>query len=266
MTRGPVLRIARIGLNTIDPDALARFFVDALGFERRAPTIVQLGDVPVDLHRVAGTADPFDVPGWSSLFQHCAIVVPDMPTALRRLATATAWRPISVDGPETLPGGIVAFKFRDPEGHPLEFLVLPDATPRIDHSAISVADVARSIAFFEGLGLRVGPRTLNRGIEQQRLDGIPDATVDVVAMLPSAVGKPHVELLGYRGRYDRPAQTAPIDAIAATRLVLTLDGEEALHTIVAQHADRIVRHDGSTLLHDPDGHLLELVVESRLSP
>ena len=75
-----------------------------------------------------------------------------------------------------------------------------------------------------------------------------------------------VELLGYRGRYDRPARPAPVDAVAATRLVLLLDGEEALHTIVAHHADRIVRHEGSTLLRDPDGHLLELVVESRLSP
>ena len=266
----PVLRVARIGLNTFDPDALARFLVDTLGFERGEPGIVLLDGFPVDLHRVDRTAPayPTDVPGWSPLFQHFAIVVPDMTMAMRRLETATGWTAISVDGPQTLPGGVTAFKFRDPDGHPLEFLLLPDApvsSACIDHSAISVADVPRSIAFYEGLGLRVGPRTLNQGVEQQRLDAIPDATVDVVGMLPSAGEKPHVELLGYRGRHDRPAMPAAIDAIAATRLVLVLDGEEALHTIVAHHADRVARHDGSTLLRDPDEHLLDLVVESRLS-
>lgn len=138
------------------------------------------------------------------------------------------------------------------------------SSPRIDHSAISVADVSRSIAFYEALGLRVGPRTLNQGIEQQQLDAIPDAQVDVVGILPSAVEKPHVELLGYRGRYDRAGEPTDLDAGAATRLVLMLDDEEALHTIVAHHADRIVRRARSTLLRDPDGHLLDLVVESRL--
>ena len=264
-----VLRVARIGLNTVDPDALARFFVETLGFEHDGQDAVRLDGFVVDLRRVdrSAPAYPVEVPGWSPLFQHFAIVVPDMNAAMRRLETSTGWTPISTDGPQTLPGGVTAFKFRDPEGHPLEFLVLPDApvtAPRIDHSAISVADVARSIAFYEDLGLRVGPRTLNQGIEQQRLDAIPDAQVDVVGMLPSAVEKPHVELLGYRGRHDRPAASADVDAIAATRLVLMLDGEEALHTLVAHHADRLARHGGSTLLRDPDGHLLELVVESRL--
>lgn len=267
---GPVLRIARIGLNAFDPDALARFFVDALGFERGGPDTVQLGDVPVDLHRVDPSAPPYppDVPGWSSLFQHFAMIVPNMAVALRRLATSTGWTAISIDGPQTLPaeaGGVTAFKFRDPEGHPLEFLVLPDTVPslRIDHSAISVADVARSIAFYGDLGLQVGPRTRNRGPAQQRLDAIADAEVDVVGLLPPAVAKPHVELLGYRGRHDRSGDVAGVEAVAATRLVLAVDGEAGMRTIVARHADRIVRADASTLLRDPDGHLLELVVESR---
>lgn len=260
---GPVSRVARIGLNSVDPDGLARFFVDALGFARTGPTTLRLGDVPVDLHGVDGPAYPAYVAGWSPLFQHCALVVPDMAVALRRLATSTTWRPISIEGPETLPNGIVAFKFRDPEGHPLEFLALPDASqPRIDHSAISVADVARSIAFYGELGFRLGPRTLNRGIEQRRLDDVMNAEVDVVALLPAGVEKPHVELLGYRGAYDRPASPMPVDAIAATRLVLAFTSDDARDVVVARQADRIVRVGPTTLLRDPDGHLLELVVES----
>ena len=92
--------------------------------------------------------------------------------AYRRLCSVSGWTAISIDGPQRLPassGGVSAFKFRDPDGHPLELLAFPDgAWPAhwqarsngdlalgIDHSAISVSDSARSIAFYEALGLRV---------------------------------------------------------------------------------------------------------------
>ena len=38
------------------------------------------------------------------------------------------WTPISTSGPQLLPaasGGVSAFKFRDPEGHPLELIAFP---------------------------------------------------------------------------------------------------------------------------------------------
>ncbi len=261
------LRIARIVLNTRDAQALARFFVDALGFEGDGLT-VSLGGVPVDLRAVDAPIER--APGWSPRFQHFAIVVPDIADAMRRLATSSGWTPISTDGPQRLPantGGVTAFKFRDADGHPLELLALPDPiAARIDHSAISVADVARSVAFYETLGLYVTGRSLNVGIEQQRLDAIDDAEVDVVALTPSGAAKPHLELLGYRGARDRSEGPAAIDDVVATRLVLAFPHDDARQSVIAQHADRIVKHCGSVLLSDPDGHLLELVVDPSTDP
>ena len=102
-------------------------------------------------------------------FQHFAIVVSDMDLALAQLRGAPGWTPISIGGPQRLPqrsGGVTAFKFQDPDGHPLELLAFPEhAVPPhwtersaygiflgIDHSAISVRDTAISTAFYQSLG------------------------------------------------------------------------------------------------------------------
>ena len=264
------VRIARIVLNTGDAEGLAGFFVDALGFERDGAT-VSLGGVPVDLREVDASPRNAAVPGWSPRFQHFAIVVPDLGAAMRRLATSTDWTPISTDGPQRLPantGGVTAFKFRDANGHPLELLALPDGpvAPRIDHSAVSVADLPRSIAFYETLGLRVGGRSLNVGVEQQRLDAIDDAEVDVVSLTLPGTDTPHLELLGYRGDHDRSAGPAAIDDVVATRLVLAFAHDAARQAVIARHAERIVKHCGAILLRDPDGHLLELVTDPPNDP
>ena len=142
-------------------------------------------------------------------------------------------------------GGVAAFKFRDPDGHPLEFLHFPpDKAPPawrgaagagpclgIDHSAIVVADAARSIAHYEGLGLRVAARTLNQGPEQDALDGAAAVTVGVTGL--SAVDvPPHLELLAYRTPAVRPGGTAPND-VACTRTMF---------------------EGGRAVVIDPDGH------------
>lgn len=268
-----VERVARIVLNTVDADALARFYVDVLGFERLVDAVrdarpdgaaasrrivpLRLGGVRVDLRTVAPSSHRRrDAPGWSPRFQHFAIVVSDLSAAMAALERSTAWTPITRGGPQRLPadtGGVTAFKFRDPEGHPLELLLLPDEPPaagsfvRIDHSAISVADVARSIAFYEGLGLAVAGRTLNRGIEQERLDDIDGAVVDVVSLRLPSGAKPHVELLGYRRDDERePEPASEVDDVLATRLVLARD--------TSTDGSRT----GPGLLRDEDGHLIEI--------
>ena len=93
----------------------------------------------------------------------------------------------------------------------------------IDHSAISVSDTARSIQFYrERLGFAVSGGSCNRGIEQERLDGLKDTMVEVTALSPGSGGPPHLELLSYRN----PAPRQPIcpvlasNDIAATRLIL----------------------------------------------
>lgn len=261
----PVRRVARIVLNSVDVDALAAFYVQVLGFERvdgrciAGLVVLRLGGVRVDLREVRAPLGPrsIDVPGWSPRFQHFAIVVADMDRAMAALERSSTWTPITRGGPQRLPlntGGVTAFKFRDPEGHPLELLRLPDEATsdalfvRIDHSAISVADVERSIAFYERLGLEVADRSLNRGVEQEKLDGIDDAVVDVVSLhLPSGTA-PHLELLGYRGDHDRSREPpSDVDDPLATRLVFDSESE--------------AEPDGPQ--RDPDGHVIEVIRASR---
>jgi catechol 2,3-dioxygenase-like lactoylglutathione lyase family enzyme len=272
-----VERLARVVLNTRDADSLAPFYIDVLGFERVAcdgTCALVLGGTRLDLRRVLGRPCPSVVPGWSPLFQHCAIAVSGMDAAMRVLRLSSRWTPISTDGPQRLPpntGNVTAFKFRDPEGHPLELLALPDRADvadsvcpfeRIDHSAISVANVDRSIAFYLDLGLRVSGRSLNVGPGQQRLDAITGAEVDVVTLALPGGAKPHLELLGYRGAYDRSRLSADPDDVVATRLVLTVAGPAAMDRIVERHADRRVgaASPSRACLRDPDGHLVELEV------
>lgn len=267
-------KLSRIVLNAVDPAALAQFYVEALGFaagpldEREAGegegVRLTLGPSRVDLVASRGRPYPGDVPGssgvpgWSPLFQHFAIVVSDMGAATARLSGVPGWRAISTDGPERLPersGGVSAFKFRDPEGHPLEFLAFPPGTgPErwrvanppdpclgIDHSAISVAETARSIAFYEALGLALGPRSLNTGPEQARLDAIADPEVEVTGLMCPGGEPPHLELLCYRGAFDRAVDPLRPDDIAATRLVYTAASGEDANEMV-----------------DPDGHRIEI--------
>ncbi|AWB21288.1 glyoxalase [Methylobacterium currus] len=294
------LRLARIVLVAADPDCLASFYREALGFTAaEAPPAsdlpgawaqvvpLRLGDQRLDLVAASPPGRPYpgDVPGFSPLFQHCAIIVSDMAAAHARLSAHPGWRPISTGGPVRLPetsGGVTAFKFRDPEGHPLELLAFPpDATPAawrrtapggpflgLDHSAISVAETARSVAFYESLGLRVASRSLNTGPEQARLDAVPDPTVEVTGLGFPDGRPPHVELLCYRGDLPRPASDLAVNDVAATRLAIAMRDADAVATACAAHAGRLVsgrtvpRSGGGAeaLLRDPDGHLVWLTV------
>jgi catechol 2,3-dioxygenase-like lactoylglutathione lyase family enzyme len=280
-----ITRVARVALNTFDAETLARFYVDVLGFARIRDAgnaiALALGDTRLDLIEVDREAHayPLDVPGWSPLFQHFAIVVSDIEPAMKALCGSSGWSAISLDGAQRLPantGGVTAFKFRDPDGHPLELLAFPDTSGvpangtfmRIDHSAISVADVERSIAFYESLGLSVIGRSLNVGGEQQKLDAIADATVDIVGLAPSRQSKPHVELLCYRGPHDREATLPTMHDVAATRLIFEVEDDRALTSILEAHDDAVVidatcssNRTRLAILRDPDGHLLQFEVD-----
>jgi catechol 2,3-dioxygenase-like lactoylglutathione lyase family enzyme len=107
----------------------------------------------------------------------------------------------------------------------------------IDHSAISVANVERSTAFFTRLGLTPGKPSLNKGIEQQRLDGLPDVEVAVVPLRPDA-GTPHLELLGYQHPHPGVSDGVQANDVAATRILW--------------------RGQRPQLLRDPDGHFQQI--------
>ncbi len=104
--------------------------------------------------------------------------------------------------------------------------------------------------FYASLGLEVAARSLNTGPEQARLDGIDGATVDVVSLaLPSRTA-PHVELLAYRGAFDRAAwPPGASDDVVST--VIVFAGDDRSASVSAGAAS-------SVLLHDPDGHRLAI--------
>ncbi len=251
-------RLVAIRLVSHDANALAGFYVAALGFERGATeaisdeemamlglpgsgtrTALTLADQALEIDEFDPSGEPYPLPSASDdrLFQHFAMVTSDMPGAWARV-TAAGGRLISA-GPVQLPpenGSVRAVKFRDPEGHPLELLAFPEPDDRraINHSAIVVRDVNASLEFYQMRGLTIGERTFNHGLPQAQLDGLTEPRVDVVPLIPPGMGA-HLELLGYRQPALRLERAWQVRDVAATRLVWQAS-EAALIT-------------------DPDGHL-----------
>ena len=284
-------RVARIEFTAADLARTRRFY-EALGF-------TAVGEVgPVDATELAlldvahasaerltlrlgaqtvsflrfdppGRAYPDDSTATDLWFQHIAIAVSDMREAHARALAAGA-RPITRGGPQTLPantGGVTAWKFRDPEGHPLELLSFPEgvgdaawqaraaASPflGIDHTAIAVGDAARAQAFFEEVGLFVGDATHNRGVEQERLDDVADDRCRVVPMVDARGEPPHVEVLGYEVGTRRPMpEGTRADDVWATRVWV-----ETAHLSIGIDGP-MPAGPGPALLRDPDGHLVVL--------
>lgn len=257
--------ITAIRLVTREPERLARFYAEAIGFVAgesaaiRADEMMILGlagagarmemtlgnqTVDLDCFEAPGRVYPADADAADTRFQHFALVVGDAAAAFER-ARAHGATCISRDGPVTLPasaGGVTAVKLRDPEGHPFEFLQFPGGVrPRaIDHTAISVADVEASVAWYAALGLSAHGRTLNEGPTQAALDGLADVRVDVIPLWPECA-PPHLELLGYRSPVGRRAPPSAANDVAATRTVW--------------ETNRVA------LVRDPDGHLHHLEPE-----
>lgn len=295
-------RIARLSLTTAEPARIADFYCGALGFERVASydckgepfsELMGIGDAQarvavLRLGREEVALLAFAEPGRSYLppsasndpwFQHMAVVVSDMEAAYGRLLGRGDWSPISRNGPERLPaasGSVTAFKFRDGEGHPLELLAFPEgvAPPEwrrsdavflgVDHSAIVVADTVRSLGFYERLlGFEVHARSLNRGPEQESLDGLSGAVVEVTGLRLPGAPHPNLELLRYRTSIGaRLSEQLSSNDIAATRLEVEV--EDLADAVAALRASGVafvspvaVRLGGklwAALVRDPDGH------------
>jgi len=274
-------RLACFSLTTADASAAAQFYEAAFGCRRIATDrlcgpdferlmgvtggadriTLSLGREIIELVQFDLSGEPYPRESSSSdlVFQHFAIVVADIERAFQRLSTVAGWTPISTAGPQRLPassGGVTAFKFRDPEGHPLELLAFPEggssnwpAVSRdetclgIDHSAIGVSDSTVSIAFYESLGLEMSARSFNHGAAQERLDDVPAVEVDVTALAPICP-TPHLELLGYRSAERSPGSVRRSNDIASTLLVFELLGG----------SNPAAGEIKPSLICDPDGH------------
>jgi catechol 2,3-dioxygenase-like lactoylglutathione lyase family enzyme len=222
-------------------------------------------------------------------FQHVAIIVSDMDRAYARLRAHRVEH--ASPAPQRLPdwnpgaGGIRAFYFKDPDGHPLEVLWFQpgkgDARWRqpsdqlflgIDHTAIVVADTERSLACYrDTLGLRVVGESENYGPEQERLNNVFGARLRITT-LRAATG-PGVELLEYLA--PRDGRPAPVDArvndLAHWQTALVTDDAEAVQRATRPGGCEMVSPGvvgapeeslgfGRALrLRDRDGHALRVV-------
>ena len=263
--------IELIGRVVADLGRAETFYREGLGFTRMGlgrslvhgmaceSVRMRLGEEVIELARLDVPGRPYPPGSCSSdlWFQHLAIVVADMGAAYAMLSARTALVPMSWGGPQTLPprnGGVQAFKFRDPDGHPLELIWFPPGQGRprwqhrpgptpflgLDHSALAVSDTPRSRRFYRRLGFRVAYRSRNYGPAQARLDGLHGARARITGLRVPGADGPGLELLGYRPP-GRAGDVADND-IAADWVVL---GVPALPE--------------PRLLRDPDGHRMVLI-------
>lgn len=305
------IEIRAVVLTVSDLDRSVTFYQAALGFslvaerpvaerETAAGTAgarvrgatLRLGDETIELEQYltpAGRPIPADSRANDLWFQHFAIVVRDMDRAYAQLSRfqfqAISSAPQTVPETNVAAGGIRAFKFKDPDGHPLELLYFPPGkgnpkwqrpTERlflgIDHSAITVASTERSVEFYRDLlGLELGGASLNSGTSQERLDGTPGAVVRITGLRAQSAVGPGLEFLEYvRPSSGRPAPPGlRVNDILHVRIVLEVDDIDRLEEVLERRgavsssspaACATVSAFGKCLLvRDPDGHALMLV-------
>jgi len=304
----PVTQLIRVSVTVADLAGTAAFYRNWLGLEVGPEQMMvdrtwnsllglELGtkaravDVTIGWQVVKLVA--FDPPGRpypserasnDQWFQHFAFVSGDIASAWEKLKGG-ALGDITKGAPVRLPantGSVSAFKFRDPEGHPLELIFFPPGVgdPQwqgrtasgivgYDHTAISVMDVDRSMAFYTKLlGFKIGARSLNIGVEQDRLDGLTDCAVDVVTLEPASDATPHVELLHYRRPLGRTL-TSEVQAndVASARQVHRVDDLDALvgrleaEGVTFVSSGLVTLKDGgrAAAIRDPDGHMIVLM-------
>jgi catechol 2,3-dioxygenase-like lactoylglutathione lyase family enzyme len=252
---------------------------------------LRLGDERLELVEFVaprGRPAPADARSNDRWFQHVAIVVRDMDAAYAKLRAARVEH--ASTGPQRLPdwnpdaGGIEAFYFKDPDGHPLELIRFPPGKgdPRwhrpgdalflgIDHTAIVVADTEASLRFYHDvLGLRVAGESENHGTEQEHLNNVFGARLRITAL--RAGSGPGIELLEYLA--PRDGRPYPADAKASDLLhwhtrLLTSDLAAAERDLRGARArlvspasvtlpDGKLGYRKSFLVRDPDGHAMQL--------
>lgn len=252
-------------------------------------TTLKLGDEQIRLMQYLdrqGEPIPTDSKSNDLWFQHLAIVVSDMDRAYAHLQNFP-FEAISTS-PQTIPPGnkeaayIQAFKFRDPDRHPLELIWFPPDKGQlkwqqkeglflgIDHTAIAIANTEPSLQFYRDyLGMQIDGGSFNWRETQARMDGLPDAKVRITALRP-AQGGLGVELLDY----IEPANGRPMLSelqsfdIAYVQVELIVDQlanqlhhNEVIYTPECsnQAQNSLSAEYGGYQIKDPTGHSLLLI-------
>ena len=310
-----VRAVDAVGITVSDMDRSVDFFTRVLDFEKVADREVagedyeslegvfglrmrvvrlRLGDEAIELNEYLaprGRPLPPDSRSNDRWFQHIAIIVSDMDRAYARLRDNRVEHASS--GPQRLPdwnrnaGGIRAFYFKDPDGHPLEILQFPEGkgderwhrgTRRlflgIDHTAIVVKDTDTSLRLYrDGLGLRVAGESENYGTEQEHLNTVFGARLRITSL--RAAAGPGIEFLEYLSPTD--GREAPLDErandLASWQTRLLTPSASAVTAPLRGAGGRLVSPGrvglesgdlgfrAGLLARDPDGHAL-LFIES----
>jgi catechol 2,3-dioxygenase-like lactoylglutathione lyase family enzyme len=311
--QGLVRAVGPIGMTVSDMERSISFYARVLDFEKVSDVEVwgpdgerlqgifglrmrvvqmRLGDETLELTEYLtprGRPVPVDSRSNDRWFQHVAIIVRDMDRAYARLRAHRVEH--ASPAPQRLPdwnpnaGGIRAFYFKDPDGHPLEILWFPadKGDPRwhragdrlflgIDHTAIVVADTERSLRCYrDTLGLHVVGESENYGPEQERLNNVFGARLRITT-LRAATG-PGVEFLEYltpRDGRPAPTDTRPNDVVYWQTSLVVDDAGAALRATrgsacgtlssdVVAPAEQARGFARGGLLRDPDGHALQVV-------
>ncbi len=308
-----VTSIDSIGLMVSDLDRSVAFYSHVLHFEKVSETEVdgesyehlagvfgvrmrsarmRLGGETIELTEFLaprGRPAPVDSRSNDRWFQHVAIIVSDMDRAYQWLRENKVQHASS--GPQLLPawnrnaGGIRAFYFRDPDGHPLEVLWFPadKGNPKwhapggklflgIDHTAIVISDTEASLKFYrDRLGMVVAGESENYGPEQERLNNVFGARLHITAL--RAASGPGIEFLEYLAPRDGrpfPPEEKANDLIHWQTRFLGMSAEYAAQTLRNSRSDfvstgAVELPDGkagfrkAVSVRDPDGHTVQIV-------
>jgi MIP family channel proteins len=310
--RVEVQGVGAIGMTVSNMERSIAFYSKVLGFEKLSDIEVagpeyerltgmfgvrmrvvrmKLGEEQIELSEfLAPRGRPIPVDSMSNdrWFQHIAIIVSDMDHAYAWLRANHVEH--ASPGPQRLPdwnpkaGGIRAFYFKDPDGHPLEILQFPEGKGDarwhgqgdrlflgIDHTAIVVLDTDASLHFYRDLlGLRVVGESENWGPEQERLNNVVGARLRITTL--RAPAGPGVELLEYlapRGGRAAPADSRANDLVH-WQTMMTVPEVRAAFALIrarveivssepARVPERALGVRAEILVRDPDGHSLRIV-------
>ena len=250
-----------------------------------------LGDESLELMQFLapeGRPYPEDARSNDRSFQHVAIIVSDMAKAYAKLREHNVRHASS--GPQKLPdwnpnaGGIEAFYFKDPDGHPLEILHFPEGKGAaewhrrdrlflgIDHTAIVIGRTEASAAFYgRALGMTKAGESENYGTEQEHLNNVFGARLRITAMrTPMGPGVEFLEYLAPAGGRPAPVDRKANDLAAVTTVFVSDDAETDAAAL--RHAgydwvspgaidihDRGLGYAKAATIEDPDGHFIRLV-------
>ena len=302
-----------IGLTVSDLDRSVEFYSSVLDFQKVSETEVdgenyehltgvfglrmrtarmRLGEEYIELTEFVaprGRPAPVDARSNDRWFQHIAIIVSDMDRAYQWLREHKVQH--ASPGPQLLPawnpsaGGIRAFYFRDPDGHPLELLWFPPdkGNPKwhvtrdglflgIDHTAVVISETGASLTFYrDRLGMEVAGESENYGPEQERLNNVFGARLHITAL--RAASGPGIEFLEYVAPRDGrpfPPEEKSNDLIHWQTRFLGISVDDATQTLRNSRSafvstGAVELPDGkagfrkAVTVRDPDGHAIQIV-------